>query len=249
MAVSQVPLFLRCTYHLADGSVRVSDNDVPLIAQATWPPAPSNAEMRTLTSEQARALIRAAEGDRLQALYAVALASGARQGELFGLRWQDVDLERGTIRIVRTLARGVSEWAFTEPKTASGRRTVPIGTSATNALRTHKRRQAAERLRIGDAWHDFGLVFTTELGTPLSPQNMLRRSFHPLLARAGVPRIRFHDLRHTAATLLLEAGSHPRVVAERLGHADPGLTLRVYAHATATMQEAATAAIDHVLGA
>lgn len=219
------------------------------VARLTRPPRVSATEMRTLTSEQARTLLRTAEGDRLHALYAVALASGARQGELFGLRWTDVDLERGTIRIARTLSRGVSEWAFTEPKTATSRRTVSVGTAATDALRAHKRRQAAERLRMGEAWQDMGLVFTTEIGTPLSPQNVMRRSFYPLLLRAGVPRVRFHDLRHSAATLLLEAGAHPRVVAERLGHSDPGLTLRVYAHATATMQREATAAMDRVLGA
>jgi integrase len=219
------------------------------VCRLTRLPRVANGEMHSLTATQARTFLIAAASDRLGALYTLAIASGARQGELFGLRWQDLDLEHGTMRITRALSRGVSGWAFTDPKTASSRRTVPIGKPATEALRSHKRRQAEERLRNGEVWQDFGLVFTTEIGTPLSPQNLLRRSYYPLLARAGLPRVRFHDLRHTAATLLLEAGAHPRVVAERLGHADPGLTLRVYAHATATMQGEATAAMDRVLGA
>jgi integrase len=134
-----------------------------------------------------------------------------REAELLALRWGDVDWERGAIRVRRTLQRAAGGYTFVEPKTASGRRTIPLRVSAMTALRRHWVTQAAERLTVGAAWQDGGLVFATETGTPVDAWNLLRRSHYPLLARAGLPRIRFHDLRHTAATLLLEAGLHPRV--------------------------------------
>jgi len=201
----------------------------------------------------------AADGDRFHALYVVALASGARQGELLALRWSDVDMDAGTIRITRTLICGARagarkdngvpqvEWTFTEPKTASSRRTIPIGRTAVEVLRRHRKAQAAERLLAGRAWHDGDLVFATTIGTPVNSSN-LRMLYYALLARSGLPRIRFHDLRHTAATLLLEAGVHPRAVADRLGHATPSLVMNTYGHVTERMQREATAAIDAVLG-
>ncbi|MHB8648122.1 MAG: tyrosine-type recombinase/integrase [Thermomicrobiales bacterium] len=218
-------------------------------ARLARPPRAPRAEMHTLSAADARTLIEAAKDDRLAALYAVAIASGAREGELLALRWIDVDWDRGTIRIQRTLQRMTGGLAFGEPKTASGRRSIPLGASAMDALRGHRVAQAAERLGAGGAWQDCGLVFASEVGTPIDAGNLLRRSYRPLLARAGLPRIRFHDLRHTAATLLLEAGTHPRVVAERLGHSTPSLVMNVYSHVTDRMQSQATATIDRILGA
>ncbi len=230
------------------------------VCRLVHPPRVPHHEMRTLTAEQARALIAAADGDRFHALYAVALASGARQGELLALRWSDVDMDAGTIRITRTLicgARGGARkdggvphvaWTFTEPKTDSSRRTIPIGRTAVEVLRRHRKGQAAERLRAGRAWQDGDLVFATTIGTPVDASN-LRAEYYAILARSGLPHIRFHDLRHTAATLLLEAGVHPRAVADRLGHATPSLVMNTYGHVTERMQREATAAMDAVLGA
>jgi len=218
-------------------------------ARLTRAPSVRHDEMHTLTVEQARALIEAAKTDRLGALYAVALASGAREGELLGLRWSDVDWDREAVKIRRTLQRMSGAFSFAEPKTASSNRTVPLGPSAISALRRHRIAQALERLAMGTAWQDGDLVFCTEIGTPIDAGNLLSRMHYPLLAASGLPRVRFHDLRHTAATLLLEAGVHPRVVAERLGHATPALVMNTYGHATERMQKDATAALERVLGA
>ena len=117
---------------------------------------------------------------------------------------------------------------FAEPKTRASRRAVPLGGSAVEALRCHHVAQATERMRRGALWQDHDLVFPSAMGTPLDGGNFLRNTHYPLLARAGVPRVRFHDLRHTAATLMLEQGTHPKVVAERLGHATVNVTLNVY---------------------
>lgn len=135
-----------------------------------------------------------------------------------------------------------------EPKTGSSRRQVALTKAAVDALRRHRVAQAEERLALGAAWEDNDLLFANEIGRPIEARNLLRRSFFPLLERAGLPRIRFHDLRHTAATLLLSQGVHPKVVAEMLGHARISTTLDLYSHVTPTMQREATQALDAVLG-
>lgn len=202
--------------------------------------------------------MQASQGDRLHALYTLALDSGARQGELLGLRWSDLDMTAGAIKITRTLVRGVrlgvhselgvpqTEWIFTEPKTASSRRTIPIGRTTLEALRTHRKLQAEDRLRAGSMWHDGDLIFASTIGTPLDASN-IRVLYRAQLRGAALPMIRFHDLRHTTATLLLEAGVHPRAVADRLGHATPSLVMNTYGHVTQRMQAGATAAMDAVL--
>jgi integrase len=177
----------------------------------------------------------------------VAVASGARLGELLALSWRNVDLTRGTIRILVTMTRTENGMVVGETKTAASRRTVPIGRAATDALRAHRLAQAEERLRVGlGKASEADLVFSDALGRPVDGTHA-SHSFALFLTRAGLPRIRFHDLRHTAATLLLEAGTHPRVVAERLGHTTPALVLNVYGHVTERMQEQVTAVLDRVL--
>lgn len=218
------------------------------VTRLVRPPRVPHAEMRTLTNEQARTLIDAVEADRLGTLYVVALASGARLGELLALRWQDVDLARSTIRITRSLTRTDKGFEVGETKTASSRRSIPLGRAAMASLAAHRLRQAEERLRNGlgkAAMHD--LVFGDELGRPIDGTH-IAQAFRRVLARAELPRIRFHDLRHTAATLLLEAGMHPRVVAEQLGHSTPSLVMNTYGHVTERMQTEATAVLDRVLG-
>lgn len=217
------------------------------VADLVDPPRTRRREMATLSALEARELMFAAQGERLEALYVVALTTGMRQGELLALRWGDVDLDRRTLQVRASLQRAAEGFEFGEPKTASSRRGVALTQAATTALRRHRAAQASERLRVGAAWADLGLVFANEVGGALDPRNVLRRSFYPLLKRAGLPRIRFHDLRHTAATLMLAQGVHPKIASEMLGHSNIGITLDTYSHVTPTMQRSATDALDALL--
>ena len=219
------------------------------VVRLTRPPRAPNGEMRTLSATEARALLAAAAGDRLRALYVIALATGARSGELLGLRWEDLDAAAGTLRIVRSLTRTAGGYEFAEPKTASSRRELPLGAVALDTLRRHRVVQAQERMTAGSRWLDHGLIFASCVGTPLDAGNVLRQSFQPLLRRAGLPRVRFHDLRHTAATRMLEAGTSPKVAAEMLGHASVTTTLATYSHAGPGMRREAAGVLDRALGA
>jgi integrase len=193
-------------------------------------------EFDTFAPEQARSFLKAVRGDRLEALFVVAITTGMRQGELLGLRWQDVDLERRRLQLVRQL------------KNRQSRRAVLLPELAATALVDHRARQAAEREQQGVRWEEHGLVFTNTVGKPLTPNNLRQRSFYPLLDRAGLPRIRFHDLRHSCATLLLSEGVHPKIVSDLLGHSQIGITLDLYSHVTATMQAVAAEAMGRLLG-
>jgi integrase len=204
-------------------------------------------EVVSLSPAQTRTFLEAAQGDRFESLYVLALTTGMRLGELLGLRWQDVDLAAHMLQVRHTLLRLRDGLQLTEPKTARSRRRVALGASAVDSLRLHRSRQAAARLRLGQVWEDNDLVFANEIGKPVEAGNLLRRSFWPLLAKAELPRIRFHDLRHTAATLLLQQGVHPKVVSELLGHSSIGLTLDTYSHVLPDMQQQAVAAMDRLL--
>lgn len=218
------------------------------VADLVEPPPIDRKEMQVLTGSQAQRLLQAAAGDRFEALYVLAVTTGMRQGELLALRWREVDLERHTLQVRATLHRVNKEYVFTEPKSASSRRQILLTELACQALRRHKAAQAEERLRLGAAWPDTGLVFTNPAGGPVYGSGLLRHSFYPLLGRAALPRVRFHDLRHTAATLLLEQAVHPKVVAEMLGHSTIAITLNLYSHVTPTMQREAARAMDLALG-
>ncbi|HEY4684815.1 MAG TPA: site-specific integrase [Dehalococcoidia bacterium] len=219
------------------------------VADLVTPPRVQRHEMRTLDPEQARRFLNAATGDRLEALYVLALTTGMRLGELLALRWRDVDLDAGSLSVRGTLLRTKEGMTISEPKTAGSRRHVSIGGLAIDGLRRHRVNQTAERLLKGPAWQDNDLVFANEVGKPIEDTNLRRRSFEPLLAKAGVPRIRFHDLRHTAATLLLGQGIHPKIVSERLGHSRVSITLDLYSHVTPTMQRQAVEAMETLLRA
>lgn len=206
-------------------------------------------EMAILSEEQAQSLLAAARGDRLEALYVVALGTGMRLGELLGLRWRDVDLEAAQLRVTATLQREtVGEPVFAEPKTAQSRRRVALASTVVAALRQHRVRQLEERLRVGEAWIDRDLVFCDETGEVLDGISVLRYEFYPLLKKAGLPRMRFHDLRHTAATLLLARGVDVKVVSEMLGHATIAVTLAIYYHVRPHKQREAADVMDRMLG-
>lgn len=149
-----------------------------------------------MDSQQARILLEAARENRLEALYKLALTTGMRQGELLGLKWEDVNLEGSTLQVRRTLSTATGGgFSFGAPKTAKSRRSIKIPELALASLRRHRKAQLEERMRLTGLWEDHDLVFTTGVGTPISRQDLLTRSFRPLLQRAGLPRIRFHDLR------------------------------------------------------
>jgi integrase len=200
------------------------------VCEAVKAPRPATGEMQTLSADETRRLLEAARGDRLEALYVLAVHTGMRQGELLGLKWSDVDLKAGTISVRRTLTKSGTSLLLGEPKTKKSRRTVYLTEAATEALRDHLRRQMEEMERLGDLYEDRGLVFTTKVGTLINPTNLRKRSFAPLLQRAKLPPVRFHDLRHTCATLLFSRGVHPKYVQELFGHANIAITLDRYSH-------------------
>lgn len=209
-------------------------------------------EMRVLSLEQVKTLLAVAQGDRFEALYTLAVTTGMRRGELLALRWHDVDLSGGAsgqaaLQVRATLEKTKGGFIYSEPKSARSRRRIALTAAAAEALRIHRARQTEERLLVGPEWQDNDLVFCTHEGKPLIGSNVLNQNFHPLLKKAGLPRIRFHDLRHTAATLLLLRGVHPKIVSELLGHSSVSLTLDVYSHVLPDMQREATTALDRML--
>ena len=208
-------------------------------------PKRTTPEMRTLNADEATALLEAAKDDPLEAFYTVALTCGLRLGELQALRWKDVDLQRRRLRVTATY-QGMQDGApvFSEPKTARSKREVHLSLMAVGALKQHRVRQLERRL-LG-LWEDHGLVFATAFGRPLDGNNIRTRSFSRLLKRAGLPPMRFHSLRHTAATLLMAEGVNIKVASEILGHADITTTLRIYSHVLPSMQEQAADAMDRL---
>ena len=200
-------------------------------------------EIRALDPAQVRTLLDQARGDSLEALYVLAVASGLRLGELLGLQWGDLDLDAGVLHVQRTLVEAAHTGALTlaEPKTARSRRRVDLPAFAVAALRAH-------RTRLGAVPHRERLVFTDRRGGPLRRSNLHRRSFKPLLRRAKHPEAtRFHDLRHTAASLALATGTHAKVVQEQLGHASIATTLDTYSHTIPSMGREAAERLDTLL--
>jgi len=205
-------------------------------------------EMLCLSVEQVMKFIEAARSDKWFAAFLVAIETGARPEEYLGLRWSDVDFENCTVSIRRALVwRKGGGYIFTEPKTARSRRQIPLSASVVVELRKHKRKQAEDRLRLGEHYENHDLIFAAEKGTPLLWRNLTRRHFKPLLKIAELPDVRLYDLRHTTATMLLAAGENPKVVSERLGHASITLTLDTYSHVLPTMQKAATEKLERMM--
>lgn len=209
-------------------------------------PRMAESEIHPLTYEEARIFLDMASGDRQYALYALALASGMRQSELLGLQWPEVDLDAALVRVRWQLKREDGRWVWKQPKTRRSRRQIAVAPSVVTALWVHHAMQEKERLRVGSAWEDHQLVFSTHLGRPLSARNIYR-AFQGLLEKGALPRIRFHDLRHTAATLLLAGRVNPKVVSEMLGHATVAITLDIYSHVLPDMQQDAAATLERLL--
>jgi integrase len=192
-------------------------------------PSPKRPEIRPLTQDQANALLDTAAGDRLEALYRLAIMTGMRQGELLGLQWADVDWNASRLEVRHTLVRLKGEWTLAEPKSGRSQRSIKLAPTVLQALRSHRAGQNAERLAIGRAWQDRDLVFTHEDGSPLDAR-ALARHLRKLLATAGLPRSRFHDLRHTAGTSLIADGIPLVMVKDLLGHSTIAITADIYSH-------------------
>jgi integrase len=214
--------------------------------ESVTPPRVMKKEIKALSPQEAKRLLESAKGERFEALYVLAITAGLREGELLGLRWQDVNLDAETLSVRQQLTRTRSGLSFTSPK-GDKSRSIRLASHTVRVLKHHNIAQKEERLKAGSLWQDTRLVFTTKVGTPVDVGNLTYRSFRPLLERAGLPRIRVHDLRHTFATLLLSKGTHPKIVQEMLGHANISMTLDTYSHVLPTMQDEAIAALEGAL--
>lgn len=204
-------------------------------------------EIEPLSLQEARTLMRVASADRLHALWVLALMLGLRRGELLGLRWVDIDLEEGVLTVRQTLNRAQGQLYFDVPKTPRSRRRLPLPDRCLTALREHADRQDRQRQATGEHWHASELVFTTAVGTPIEPRN-LNRTFNALLARAGVRRVRLHDLRHTTATLLRTEGVDLRLVMSILGHSALAVTSDTYTHVDLSAQREALGQLGRSMG-
>ena len=183
----------------------------------------------------------------MQARWLVGLALGLRQGESLGLWWDDIDLNAGLLRVRRALQRQRGGGlVFTDPKTQRSKRTLPLPAPLLTALRDHQQEQAKEQITAGSLWRGSLCVFTTPVGTPVDPRNDYRE-FKKLLARAGLPPVRLHDLRHTAASLLLAQGVPARVVMEILGHSAIALTMNTYSHVAPEVSREAAERMAQIL--
>jgi integrase len=204
----------------------VIPRNVARLVQVT---APKYTVNRGLSIVQARRVLKAAKGERLYALYVLALCLGLRRGELLGLRWEDIDLDSGTLEVVQTLQRVGDALRFVRPKTEDSARTIPLPPLCIEALREHRRQQFTEQADTWPEWQENGLVFPTRIGTPMEPDN-LRRSRGRIRTTAGLTSTRFHDMRHTCVSLLLHLGVAPDMVREIVGHSDIEVTMTIYAH-------------------
>lgn len=215
-------------------------------------PKVERGEIEPMSPGEAKRLIEASKAHRLGALFSVAVAVGLRKGEALALKWSAIDFERATLAVRLTLQRvkvpgeKKSRLILKEPKRSS-RRTLNLPQVCLSALAEHKAAQDEERALAGSRWQDSEFVFATRIGSPLEPRN-LSRAHDQILAMAKLPHSRIHDLRHTAATLLLSQGVHPRVVMELLGHSQIAVTMNTYSHVVPALRKEAANQMDAILG-
>jgi len=217
------------------------------VASLVKTPRLSGTEVNPFSPEEVKIFLSAISGHRLEALFILAITTGLRQGELMGLRWEDVDLDYATLRVSFALQRIDRAYHLVEPKSRTSRRTIALPQVAVTALRSHRTRQLEERMLAGRDWTDTGMVFTTATGYYLNGQ-VAAVQFHKVLEKAGLRRQRFHDMRHCCASLLLSQGVHPRLVMETLGHSQIGLTMNTYSHVIPDMRREAADQMDAILG-
>lgn len=217
------------------------------------PPRKERYEIQPLTVEQVQQLIKALRGHKWEALFTLALATGLRRGEVLGLKWQDINFATETLQVRRILTRVPTDtperehvYIEAEPKTRKSSRNVIVAPFALEALKQHRIHQRETKLKAGAAWQEHDYVFCTLLGRYLNPNHVVEE-FKKVLKQAGLPNIRFHDLRHSAATLLLSLGIHPKVVQELLGHTQISMTMDIYSHVLPGMQQEAMSKLHDAL--
>nr|WP_018086887.1 site-specific integrase [Desulfurispora thermophila] len=221
-------------------------------AEYTTRPSLKYREMSPLSAEEVRLYLEAAKEDRLYAAFLLEVSTGLRRGELLALTWDCIDLMGGTLVVKRTLARvriadtGKSVLLFSEPKTESGKRSIPLLPEVVQELKKHRARQAQEKLFFGQEYQDQNLVFATPLGTPIEPRNF-HRKHSQVLRKAGLRHVRLHDLRHTFATILLQEGENPENLRDLLGHTKTSTTLDLYCHSTLEGKKKAVSKLQGVL--
>lgn len=215
-------------------------------AAAVRRPSIPRREASFLTPRQVRLLLDALRDERIEPVVRLLLATGLRRGEALGLHWADVDLDRRFLRVRWTLSRTSAGLTLGKPKTEKSRRIVPLPAAAVVLLQQHRMRQDEERARAGESWVEQDFVFTTEIGTPLEPRNVLRR-FGVVARQAGLDGAHLHTLRHSVASFLIEAGAHIKVVQEHLGHSSFAITADIYSHVTTERRREAADHLDQAV--
>ncbi len=251
LSATTVTSFHNVLHKALDNAVRwrlISYN----VCDMASPPRRKHFEIQPLTLEQIQQLMAAAEGHPQEALFVLALATGMRRGELLGLKWRDINFETGTLQVCRILTRVPTKlpgkgFVEAEPKTEKSRRSITLASFAVEALKAHRLRQVEMKQKAGPRWQEHDYVFCTTRGTHLHPDRDVLVQLKVLLKKAGLPAIRFHDLRHSTATLLMSMGTHPKIVQEVLGHSRVSMTLDVYSHVLPTMQQETMKKLDEVL--
>jgi len=215
-------------------------------ADAVSPPRPDYTEMKTLNAKETVKLLQKARKNRVYIPVLLAVTTGMRRGEIVALQWKDVDLEKETITVRRTLERIKGGYQFKHPKTRKSRRQISLTPSAAEELKAHRLRQKEEKLQFGAAYNDHDLVCAWPNGTLVKP-DFVSREFKKILKKAGLPIVRFHDLRHSHATLMMIQGVHPKIVSERLGHSTIRITMDTYSHVVPGLQQEAANQFDAAL--
>jgi len=216
-------------------------------SDAVIKPKKKKAEIKVLNDVQVRNLLLVAKGSSIEVLIHTAITTGLRFGELLGLKWSDLDWNNRTLQIQRQVYFLPQKGnVFAELKTKASQRTIVLGKTTLELLKTHWKEQQTLKEEMKETWHDLDLIFPSQTGNPNDKGNLSRR-FKKLLETAGLPPIRFHDLRHTAATLMLLQGINPKIVQERLGHSDISMTLNTYSHVLPSMQQDAADKIDELI--
>lgn len=238
--------YIRAVLRIVLGQAMLDGAVARNVAALTRAPKQERHEVQPLTLAEVKTFLGASRGDRDEALFLSAAALGMRKGELLGLRWQDVDLDSGTLTVRYQAQRIGGKKVLVPPKTDKSRRMIALPALVVDGLRRHRVRQLEERLIAGSRWHDLDLVFPSTIGTIADSANVTH-AFHDALLRAGLPRMRFHDLRHTAASLMLAQDVNPKVMQEVLGHSQFSMTMDLYSHLMPAAKKDAADRMDALL--